>query len=65
MKNRDSPYVFGELDDDNAPFVPRWEDTPPADGGQVTDETDEETVIVDGQAMSLRSYRRTLGLEEE
>ncbi|WP_435064693.1 hypothetical protein [Halobaculum sp. EA56] len=43
MEERDSPYVF------------RDEPTDPVGGA--SDHTDEEVVIIDGRAMTYRSYR--------
>jgi hypothetical protein len=47
MRNQDSPYLFGEIDDDE----PLDEDGEPE-----TSAVDRETVIVEGSAMSYRSY---------
>ncbi|WP_348609429.1 hypothetical protein [Halobaculum rarum] len=43
MEERDSPYVFRDEPDDPI--------------GVVSDRTDEEVVIIDGRAMTYRSYR--------
>ena len=50
MRNPDSPYLFGEVDD-NEPESPEMLDV------------DRETVIVDGAAMSFRGYQRRQGEE--
>jgi hypothetical protein len=46
MTRRDTPYVFDEVDDDA--------DDDPVDPHEV----DRETVILDGEAMTYRSYQR-------
>ncbi|GAA0218343.1 hypothetical protein [Halobaculum roseum] len=43
MEERDSPYVFRDEPDDPV--------------GGASDRTDEEVVIIDGRAMTYRSYR--------
>ena len=43
MEERDSPYVFRDEPDDPV--------------GGTSDHTDEEVVIIDGRAMTYRSYR--------
>lgn len=50
MRNPDSPYLFGEVEDDDEEPV----ETP---------DISRETVIVDGSAMSFRGYQRSLGEE--
>lgn len=50
MRNPDSPYLFGEIDDD---------EPEPTE----TTDVDRETVIVDGAAMSFRGYQRQQGEE--
>ena len=54
MKNRDSPYLFGEVDDDVV-------DDEPIELDMST--VDRETVIVEGAAMSYRSYQARRGRE--
>ena len=53
MRNPDSPYLFGEVEDDD-------EESPETlDSADVS----RETVIVDGAAMSYRGYQRQQGEE--
>jgi hypothetical protein len=52
MRNPDSPYLFGEVDDE------RDEE---ADELVATPDVSRETVIVDGAAMSYRGYQRQQG----
>jgi hypothetical protein len=50
MRNPDSPYLFGEVEDDEQEL----DETP---------DVSRETVIVDGAAMSYRGYQRQQGEE--
>ncbi len=54
MRNQDSPYLFGEVDDDVVDDEPTEPDTATVD---------RETVIVEGSAMSYRSYQARRGQE--
>lgn len=54
MRNKDSPYLFGEVDDDVVDDEPTEPDTATVN---------RETVIVEGSAMSYRSYQARRGSE--
>ncbi|MWG36158.1 hypothetical protein [Halomarina oriensis] len=53
MRNPDSPYLFGEVEDEEEEEEELIE----------TPDVSRETVIVDGAAMSYRGYQRQLGEE--